>query len=99
MNAQEQFILWDHLARILIRCFFLTLALLLVWFVFFLLAGDYGYYLHSGWFEIDGHDYDLLFYYGMAFLKICAFVFFLFPYIAIRWVIGRKPGKNAQAGK
>jgi heme/copper-type cytochrome/quinol oxidase subunit 2 len=90
MNREEQHILLDSLAGVLIRCFFLTIALLLVWFIFFLLAGDVGFYLHSRWFEIDGRDYDLLFYYGMAFLKICAFVFFLFPYIAIRLVIRKK---------
>jgi len=90
MNTEEERVLLNDLAGILIRCFFLTFALLLVWFAFFWLAGDIGFYLHSHWFEIDGRDYDLLFYYGMAFLKICAFVFFLFPYIAIRLVIRKK---------
>jgi hypothetical protein len=90
MNREEQSLLLNSLAAILIRCFFLTIGLLLVWFVFFRLAGDAGYYLHSRWFEIDGRDYDLLFYYGMASLKIIAFVFFLFPYIAIRLVLRKK---------
>jgi heme/copper-type cytochrome/quinol oxidase subunit 2 len=93
MNQEEQYLLLESLSGILIRCFFMTIALLGVWFIFFLLVGDAGFYVHSRWFEIDGREYDLLFYYGMAFLKICAFVFFLFPYIAIRLVL-RKNKKS-----
>ena len=59
-------------------------------FVFFILAGDYGYYLGSLWFDIDEYDYTLLFCYSMVFLKICAFMFFFFPYIAIRLVLRKR---------
>ncbi|NLN37973.1 MAG: hypothetical protein GX155_00075 [Smithella sp.] len=90
MNAREQYVFLDAVAGILIRCFFLTAALLLLWFVFFILAGDYGYYLLVRLFEIDWYDYGLLLCCAMAFLKLCAFVFFLFPYIAIRMVLKRK---------
>ena len=90
MNTEERHVSLDDLAGILIRCFFLTMALLLVWFVFFLMAGDVGFYLHSRWFDINWYAYNLLFYYGMALLKIIAFVFFLFPYIAIRLVLRKK---------
>ena len=57
MNAREQFVFLDALAAILIRCFFLAVAVLLLCFVFFILAGDYGYYLGSLWFDIDEYDY------------------------------------------
>ncbi len=87
MNRIEQINLMENLAAIFIRCFFLTFALLLVWFVFFLVAGEWGYYLHSQWFDLSPENYDLMFYYGMAFIKTCAFVFFLFPYIAIKLVL------------
>ncbi|HPV48728.1 MAG TPA: hypothetical protein PLB14_03405 [Smithellaceae bacterium] len=90
MNAREQFVFLDALAAILIRCFFLAVAVLLLCFVFFILAGDYGYYLGSLWFDIDEYDYTLLFCYSMVFLKICAFMFFFFPYIAIRLVLRKR---------
>lgn len=90
MNARELFVFLDALSGILIRCFILTVALVFLWFVLFILAGDYGYYLSSLWFDIDEYDYTLFTYYGMAFLKICAFVFFFFPYIAIRLVLRKR---------
>lgn len=93
MNMDEQNNLPNSLSIILIRCFFLSFALLLLWFVFYLLAGDLVYSIHSKWFELSRHDYDLLFYYGMAFIKTCAILFFLFPYLAIRLVL-RKNEKN-----
>ena len=87
MNKEEQIMLMENIAGVLIRCFFLIFALNLLWFVFFLLGGDWAYYLHSHWFDLSSHDYDLVFYCIMALTKIFSFVFFLFPYIAIKLVI------------
>jgi len=87
MNKGELNHLLDRLSGILIRCFFLSFALLIVWFVFYVLAGDMGYNTHAQWFELSRHDYALVNYYGMAFVKISATLFFLFPYIAIRLVL------------
>jgi len=42
------------------------------------------------WFDMDWYDYNLVFYYGMAFVKLFAFMAFLFPYIAIRLVIRKR---------
>lgn len=98
MNQDEQNVLLENLSAILIRCFFLSIALILVWFIFFLAAGDVGYHLHSRWFDLDWYAYNLLFYYGMALIKICAFVFFLFPYIAIRLVL-RKSKRREEVEK
>jgi len=85
---------WLHdLACIFLGCFFLSIALLFLTFVFYLVAGDLGFSIHSKFFEISMHNYDLLIYYGMAFIKMCAILFFLFPYISIKLVI-RKREKN-----
>jgi hypothetical protein len=94
MNKEELNDLMDSLSAILIRCFFLTVVFLLLSFIFYLLSGDMVYRLHSKWFELSKHDYDLLYYGGMAFIKICAIIFFLFPYFAIRMVV-RKNIKEA----
>ncbi len=87
MHKDEQIFLLENLAGILIRCFFLTYSLLMIWFVFFLASGDWGYNLTSPWFKVNKHEYELVCYYGIAFMKICALIFFLFPYIAIKLVL------------
>ena len=93
MNKDEQIYMLESLSSILIRCFFLTYALLLLWLVFYLVGGDWGYNLNSQWFKVGKHEYDLVCYYGIAFMKICAITFFLFPYIAIKLVL-RKNKKS-----
>jgi hypothetical protein len=87
VNNKEHAGLLEKLSAVLIRCFFLSLALLCIWLIFFLVGGSAGYSLHSQWFELSRHDYDVLNYFGIAFTKICAIIFFLFPYIAIRLVL------------
>ena len=82
--------LLDRLAGIFIRCFFLSYALLILWFFLYALLGDLGYGTHAQWFELRRHDYALVNYYGMAFVKICAIIFFLFPYFAIKLVLRKK---------
>lgn len=77
-------------SSIFLRCFIISLLFVTFWFIFFLLGGDLGYTIHTRWFQISRHEYDLLNYYGMAFIKGCNFLFFLFPYIAIRMVLRRK---------
>ncbi len=86
MNRNELRDALDCVSAVLIRCFLFSFALLLLWFLFFLLGGEQGYRIHSQWFDLTRRDYDLLCYYGMAFMKMCAILFFLFPYIAVRLV-------------
>ena len=93
MNKDEQNYLLENLAGIFIRCFFMIYALLLIWFVFYWVGGDWGYNLTSLWFQVSKHEYDLVCYYGIAFMKICVLTFFLFPYIAIKLVL-RKNKKS-----
>ncbi|MGP8153863.1 MAG: DUF6868 family protein [Smithella sp.] len=89
MNKVEQIYWMENLAGIFIRCFFLSFALLLISVIFYMLAGNLGYTISSNWygFALSRHDYDLIFCYGLAFIKICAIIFFLFPYIAIKLVL------------
>jgi hypothetical protein len=87
MAGQEQDLFLECVADILIRCFLMTIALLFVWFIFFVFAGGFVYELHSRWFDLEWYDLNWFFYIGMATLKVIAFVFFLFPYIAIRLVL------------
>ena len=90
MNKDEQNNLLHGIAGIFLRCFFLSVTLLLLWFVFYLTGGDWAYSIHSRWFEISRRDFDLINYYGMALIKICTILFFLFPYLSIKLVLLKK---------
>jgi hypothetical protein len=80
----------EVLSTILIRCFVMGVVFIALWFIFFLLGGNAGYAIHERLFQISRHEYDLLNYFGMAFVKGCNFLLFLFPYIAIRMVLRRR---------
>jgi hypothetical protein len=88
MGKREQDALLESLAGIFIRCFFLAVALLLIWFFFYVLGGgEWSYTVNSPWSALSQHDFDMLNYGGIAFLKLCAILFFLFPYLAIKMVL------------
>jgi hypothetical protein len=76
---------------VLLRCFVLGVILLLMWFVVFLVGGEMAYGIHSKLIDITKHEFDLLNYYGIAFLKVLVFVAFLIPYVAIRLVLRNLP--------
>jgi len=93
MNMDEQDNLLHRVSDILLWWFLLSVALLLFWYIFYLVAGDWAYSLHATWFGISRHDFALINYCGMAFIKICAIVIFLFPYLSIKLVL-RKRRRN-----
>jgi hypothetical protein len=90
MTKDEQNNLLDALAGVCIRCFVLAVCLLLFWFVFYLLAADWAYSIHSRWFWVTRPDFDLTFCYGMAFFKTASFLFFLLPFVAIKLMLRKK---------
>ncbi len=80
--------LLDVSAKMLIRCFIMNFALALLWFCLLLVGeGHWGYELHSQIFDITQHEFVVINYCGIAFLKLCNLIFFLVPYIAIKWVL------------
>ena len=74
----------ETIAKITIRCFFLSFIVLLIWFLFYVLAGDFMYQVHSSLFEMTEQEFAVINYCGIMLLKIFTFTFFLFPYIACR---------------
>jgi hypothetical protein len=90
MNTDEQDNFLDRIAGIFLRCFFMCYALLLLWFFLYLFAGNWAYGIQAGWFELSRQDFALVNYCTIAFTKICAIVFFLFPYVLIRLVLRKK---------
>ena len=87
MNKEDMNIVLDAIAGILLRCFILAIAVLLIWFVIYLLMGDFVYGIHAKIFNITRENFELLCYYGMAYIKASAFLFFLLPYIGIKLVV------------
>ena len=67
-------------------CAVINIGLLLWWFLFFTLAHDWVYRIHSKWFDISVEKFDAIHYGAMAFFKIGIFLFNLAPYFALRIV-------------
>ncbi|UCE99311.1 MAG: hypothetical protein JSV82_09145 [Planctomycetota bacterium] len=75
----------DLTKRILIRCFLYGWALLLLWFLMYVIMADWIYTVHSKFFDISMHDFALMNYYGMALVKSFIVLVFLIPYVAIHF--------------
>jgi hypothetical protein len=78
---------FDMVAKVLLRCVVLGFLLLLLWLGAFSLAADVIYGVHGKLFGLTPHELDLIHYCGIAFVKLCVLLFFLFPYLAIRLVL------------
>jgi len=76
----------EILRNVLAWCTVINFGLLLWWFAFFTLAHDWLYRLHTRWFKLPEEKFDAIHYAGMAFFKLCIFVFNLVPYLALRIV-------------
>jgi hypothetical protein len=82
--------LLDAISKVLLRCTIFGFLLVLVWFAAYLLAGEM-IRRQGAWFDLTAHELDVIHYCGMAFVKSCVLLFFLFPYIAIRLVLRKAP--------
>ncbi len=73
----------DLVRDALLWCFIINIGILLWWFLFFALAHDWVYQFHGKWFKLSVDKFDTIHYAGMAFFKICIFVFNIVPYFAL----------------
>ncbi len=73
----------DLVRDALLWCFIINIGILLWWFLFFSLAHDWVYQFHGKWFKLSVEKFDTIHYAGMAFFKICIFVFNIVPYFAL----------------
>ena len=67
-------------------CSVINLGLLVWWWLFFSLAHDWTYRIHSKWFRIPVEQFDAIHYCGMAFFKLAILLFNLVPYLSLRIV-------------
>jgi len=73
----------DIVRNALLWCFIINTGLLLWWFLLFTLGHDWIYRFHGKWFKLPVEKFDAIHYAGMAFFKICIFVFNIVPYFAL----------------
>ncbi|MDD3277019.1 MAG: hypothetical protein PHP93_08230 [Kiritimatiellales bacterium] len=78
MNTQK-------LSGILIRAFWAGILLLALWANLFILFSVRMYASHAQWFSLSYHEFELFMYGAMIFLKLSLLLFFLLPYLAIKW--------------
>lgn len=96
MSQSDNRELLSDVGRICFKCFLMTMGILVVWFVAFTQAGDWAWEFQSQWFnELSKPEFIQINYYGMTFLKLCAFLFFLFPCLAIKWQLKRNRPVNS----
>lgn len=84
-NNDQEYL--ETVARVLIRCFWGGVLLLLIWFVSYLAAGDWVYAMHAKWFSFSRQQFDVIHYCGMAATKLIILVAFLIPYLCLRIVL------------
>jgi len=68
---------------VLLWCTVINYGILLVWFLFFMLAHDWIYRFHGRWFQLSLEEFDMLHYAGMSVYKIGIILLNLAPYIAL----------------
>ena len=93
-NAKHDDIFLQTLATILIRSFLFGLAFLLLWFLLYLIAPGWMFETNAKWFNIGRHDFDMINYFGMGFVKVSILLLFFCPYLAIRSMLKKKEKKS-----
>lgn len=67
----------------LLWCTAINYAVLLAWFLVFVLARDWIQRLHGRWFHLTSSQFDVAHYTGMALYKIGILLLNLVPYVAL----------------
>ena len=82
--------IFDAIAKILIRSFITGIALLTVWLVLVIGLPDWVWQMHAKIFDLSREQVARAHYAGMMVTKSGIFALFLFPYIGIKLVLGKK---------
>ncbi len=90
MSTEHEDQLLYQFARVFVGCFVLAVAFLFLWFFAYVTLGDWMYALNTRWFAVSRREFMLLNYGGLAFAKISAILFFLLPYLSIKFALRKK---------
>ena len=94
-NNERNDVFLQTAAAILLRSFLFGLAILVLWFLLYLIIPNWLYEVNVRWFNIGRRDFDLINYFGMGFFKISIILFFLLPYLAIKSMSRKKETKRS----
>ncbi len=75
----------ENLQTFLGWCVVLNLAILVCWFLAFVFAHDFVFRIHSWWFEISEEGFDEIHYTAITCYKLAVFLFYLTPYLVLRF--------------
>jgi hypothetical protein len=73
----------EMLSEALLWSTLINMGLLLWWVGFFIFGRGFIYRMHSRWFKLSEEKFDAIHYAGMAFYKICIFIFNIVPWLAL----------------
>jgi hypothetical protein len=90
MSPAEVNDLLDAIAKVLLRCVVIGILILLLTFAMVLVAGDAVHSIHSKWFDVTRHEFDVIVYCSLALGKTCVALFFLVPWLSIRLVLRKR---------
>jgi len=73
----------ESVRRTFLWCAVISYGILVIWFLFFMLAQSWIYLRHSRWFHMSVEQFDRLHYAGMAIYTIGVLLFNLVPFIVL----------------
>jgi len=73
----------EMIRKAFLWCGMINYGILLVWFLFFILAHDWMHLWHGRWFHLSVEQFDMLHYAGMSIYKIGILLLNVVPYIAL----------------
>ena len=88
-NHSDTTELLEATAAVLLRCFIFGFIVLLLWFGM-LMAVPGLVHSQGEWFGLSANQVDVINYCGMGLFKLLVVLFFFFPYIAVRFVLGKR---------
>ena len=78
IELMREFLLW---------CTVINFGILMVWFLFFVVARDWMHRFHGKWFRMSDERFDSVHYTGMAIFKIGIILFNLVPLVVL-YIVG-----------
>ncbi len=89
-EGQRHSITLEALATVLGGAFLINVAIVLLWFCLTTFVPDWSYAMVEKWFAVSRHEFDLVNYAGIAFMKLLNLVFCLAPYLSIKLWLRKK---------
>ena len=75
------------ICRILALAIFISIFILLAWFIWFTIGSELGSRLYASWYGLTRHEFVLLNLAGLLAFKMACIVLFLIPFAAIKLCI------------